>query len=87
MKAGTIIICPECERPQLKTTKDLPPGGQMKDAAFESLGYDMEHAIRMGCYECGALWYRDAKIKGCPQLHTQEGWIDLMREKPQRLIK
>lgn len=82
MKAGTIITCPECARALLKTTKDLAPGDQMKDAGFESLGFDMTNQ-RSGCPDCGTRFVRQHPKTGKTQLHTEkDGWIPLSKEKP-----
>lgn len=82
MKSGTVISCPECGRALLKTTKDLLPGAQMKDAGFESLGFDME-SMRPGCPDCGERFIREHPVTKKTQLHTEEsGWIPLSKEKP-----
>ncbi len=79
MKAGTVITCPDCGLPQIKSTKDLPPGGKMKDACWESVGWDME-GIRMGCYSCGSLWSRIHPKTGKTQIHVEgESWTPLER--------
>lgn len=77
MKAGAVITCPECLTPQLKSTRDVLPGGQIKDACFESLGFDMT-GLRMGCFSCGTNWSRSHPKTGKTQIHTeQDGWISL----------
>lgn len=83
MKSGTIVTCPVCEEHQIKSTKDLFPGAQMKDAAWESCGYDMEHASRMGCKVCGSEWFREHPKTGHSQIHTKDnGWVSFEKEKP-----
>lgn len=82
LKAGTTITCPECETPQLKSTKDILAGGQMKDANWETFGYDMT-AQFMNCYKCGHLWARRNAATQAPQVHTLEhGWIETQKEPP-----
>lgn len=84
LKSGTIISCPDCGTEQLKTTKELLPGAQLKEAEFESLGYDMEMAYAMGCHKCGRLWYRRHPKTGASQIHTKDNaWVSLSKEKPQ----
>ncbi len=64
----------------------------MKEAEFESLGYDLEHAIRMSCGECGELWSRKHPKTGATQIHTElDGWVSLSKtnevpEKPKLFI-
>lgn len=79
LKAGTVISCPYCKADQVKTTKDLLPGSQMKDAGFESMGFDMDKG-NAGCYECGTEFVRKHPKTKETQLHTKdEGWISLVK--------
>lgn len=79
MKKGTIITCPICDAPQIQSTKDLAAGGQMKDAEFVSLGFDMD-GLRAGCYKCAASFVREHPKTRATQLHTAEnGWVSLSK--------
>ena len=80
MKAETIIICPTCSEPQIKSTKELKPGEQMKDGGWISVGYDMQYAIRMACNKCATEWHRFHPKTREPQIHTEEGWIALAKD-------
>lgn len=89
MKAGTIITCPsdDCGAEQLKTTKDVPAGGRLKEAAFESLGFDLAKAFSTRCYKCGAYWYRKHPKTGVSQIHTKEDkWVQLGKVKKSTII-
>lgn len=82
MKAGTVITCPKCEAAQIKSTKDVLPGGQTRDAEFVSMGYDMK--LGNGCYKCGTPFIRKHPKFKFTQLHTEtEGWKALTKVKPQ----
>ncbi len=83
MKAGTIVTCCQCGAHQIKSTKDILPGGKMSDGAWESAGYDVENGIRMGCRLCGELWHKENEFTGRPHIHTSDGWIALSSEKPE----
>lgn len=76
MKAGTTICCPDCKAPQIKSTKELKPGGKMSDAEWISVGWDME-SLRMGCAQCGALWSRKHPKTGKTQLYIDDEWVPL----------
>lgn len=79
MKSGTRVVCPDCRFPQIQSTKDLSPGAQMKDAGWESVGWDMD-SQRMGCISCGASWHRKHPKTGMTQIHTEhDGWVTLSR--------
>lgn len=55
----------------------------MKEAAFESLGFDMENSHAANCYKCGEPWHRFHPVSRKPQIHTEEeGWIPLSKIKP-----
>lgn len=82
MKAGTVISCEACGAAQMKTTKDLMPGSQMKDAGFVSMGFDMD-GMRAGCYKCGEKFVRPNALTGRTHIHTEEnGWVPLSKEAP-----
>lgn len=79
MKSGTILTCPDCATEQIETTQDVPPGGQMKDAGFKSLGFDLNNH-RAGCYRCGTEWVRKHPITKETQIHTKDkGWVSLVK--------
>lgn len=82
LKAGTIIVCPTCDMPQLKSSKDLKPGQQLKEAGWDSLGFEID-SLRMGCFKCGSAWYRIHPISGKSQIFTKdEHWLTLDKEVP-----
>lgn len=85
MKSGTIILCPECKSPQMKTTKDLLPGMQFKDAGLESLGFDLK-CERAGCHECSTKFVLPNPLTGRMQIHTDNGWI-AFSHKPEEEVK
>lgn len=79
MKAGTVIACPKCFTPQLISTKDLNPGSQMKEAKWESMGFNMENTF-MNCHLCHELWTRQHPKTLEDQVYTAEdGWISLAK--------
>lgn len=89
MKAGTIVTCPSdtCGAEQLKTTKDVLPEGQMRDAGFESLGFDLDGATTTKCWKCGTYWYRKHPKTGVSQIHTkEEKWVQLGKVKKYIII-
>lgn len=89
MKAGTIITCPknECGAEQLITTVDVPPGGRLSEAGFESLGFDLKNSLTTRCYKCGAHWYRKHPKSGRKQIHTKlDHWVAL-GERPKNEAK
>ena len=89
MKAGTIITCPNdaCGAEQLKTTKDVPSGGRLSEAGFESLGFNLETAMNTNCYKCGATWYRKHPKTGRGQIHTKDNlWTQLGGSKHEKII-
>lgn len=90
LKAGTVIVCPLCQRPQIRSKKDLLPGSQVKDADWESVGFDLE-SMRMACDACGTKWHRTHPVTGEDQWHTSEdGWVSFTRNPqplPKRIIK
>ena len=78
-KEGTIISCPKCGAHQLKSTLELKPNSQMRDAAWESLGYDMKNQS-MQCHQCWEPWHKKHPISGRTQIHIEgEGWISLSK--------
>lgn len=82
MKAGTVVSCPDCGAEQMKSTKDLLPGSQMREAEWESLGFDL-NGERGGCHECGTKFIRTHPKTGKTQLHTKdELWVSLTKELP-----
>lgn len=79
LKAGTILNCPECGADQLKTTKDVLPGTPIKDAGFESLGFDMNNLSAL-CHSCGTAWSRKHPKTKETQIHTKDGgWVSLVK--------
>lgn len=82
VQVGTKITCPICEAPQLQATQEIKPGGQMKDANWESLGFDMDQHS-MTCYKCGQFWARRHPKTSENQIHIEEhGWIPTSTKKP-----
>lgn len=83
MKAGSVITCPSCGAKLLRTTKDLLPGQQMKDAGFESLGYNLQ-SEGARCNECMTKFVRQHPRTNKTQIHTEiDGWVSLSKEGPQ----
>lgn len=85
---GTIITCPKCGVPQLKTTVEIGPGQQLKDAQFESLGHGM---LDVNCYKCHTEWFRLSPKTGRKQIHTElDAWVPIgeptKHEKPLIII-
>lgn len=75
LDAGTIITCPNCETEQVKTTKDIGPGQQLKDAEFESMGHNMAD---INCFMCHTPWYRTNPTTKRKQIHTKDmKWVAL----------
>lgn len=75
IKPGTLITCPVCDAAQLRATKEVAPGNQLKDADWETLGFNMEYQD-MICYKCGEPWARQHPKTGHNQIHTDEDkWI------------
>lgn len=84
LKAGTVVTCPSCGAPQIKTTKELSPGEQAKSAGWESAGFDMS-GDRAGCYKCATLWVRKHPRSGETQFHTEaHGWVSLVKNPDQQ---
>lgn len=82
LKVGDIVSCPECGTAQMKVTKEIGPGDQLKDAKFESLGFEMD-SHRPGCHKCGERFMRQHPITGKTQIFTElDHWIPLTPEKP-----
>ncbi len=79
MKAGTVVMCPDCKAPQIKSTIDLKPGDKMGDAGWISMGWDME-GMRMGCYACGSLWSRKHPLTKQTQLYIDGEWVPLDKD-------
>lgn len=87
LKAGTVITCPECETQQIKSTKDLQDGSQMKDAGWVSLGFDLK-SQRAGCYRCSTKFVRQHPLSKRTQIHTSDnGWISLSKKEPPKSEK
>lgn len=79
LEAGTVIVCPDCKTPQIKSTKELQPGAQMKDAEWETVGFDMT-GIRMGCHQCGTEWFRSHPKTRESQIYTEKHqWVSLTK--------
>lgn len=84
MPAGSIIVCPnpKCNLEQIKSTNDIGPGNQLKDAGWESINYDMEFSIRMACPSCATLWAKVDPKTGQHSIHIKgHGWTFPMSRK------
>ena len=78
LAAGTKILCPNCQAPQIECVKEIPPGMQLKEGEWRSLGFQMDSESAV-CYKCLSPWFQTNQA-GDLQLHTASGWVTLAKK-------
>lgn len=82
IKKDAIVSCPECDEPQMQAGADIGEGAQLKEAKWETLGFDFK-SLTCSCHKCGALWYKKHPDFDYSQIHIKEkGWTVLSKKKP-----
>lgn len=83
IEVGDIISCPNCQASQMEATAEVEPGQQLKDALWQSLGFDMS-SQKMQCYKCKTDWHRFHPARGWPQIYLEDKeWFSSSRVKPE----